>query len=101
MAKKRPAPRARRPDEPSSPPPVSPGLEAAASDLEQARAALWRAETSYRRARRAMAEQTESGQDLALGELLDGALALARRYPAAGLLTAGTIGFLLGRWLPR
>jgi ElaB/YqjD/DUF883 family membrane-anchored ribosome-binding protein len=73
-----------------------PVAEAAAA-VDKARTVLNRAQQTYEQARTKAERQAEKARALTLGDILDGTLEFVRRHPAAGILTAGLIGFLLGR----
>ncbi len=65
--------------------------------VERAKAALRRAERVYEQACEAGTERVAKTRALTVGDILDGTMEFVRRHPAAGVLTAGLIGFLLGR----
>jgi ElaB/YqjD/DUF883 family membrane-anchored ribosome-binding protein len=69
----------------------------AAAAVEQARAALHRAEQVLERSRRRVAERAEQARSLTIGDVLDGTLEFVRRHPLTGLAAAGILGFLFGR----
>ena len=60
-------------------------------------AALRRAQQAYEQTCETAAEQAAKTRAVTVGDILDGTLEFVRRHPAAGLLAAGLIGFLLGR----
>lgn len=72
-------------------------LEAAARVVEQARAALERAESAYRHSLEHVSQQAARARGVTVGDLVDGTLEFVRRHPVTGLLAAGIAGFLLGR----
>ena len=101
MAKKRPAPRSRRPRTASPAEGTTPEVTEAASDVEQARETLQQAEANYRRVCDEAAERVSQASRMTLGEALDGSLEFVRRHPVSGLCAAGVLGFLFGRVLRR
>lgn len=72
-------------------------VEAAAAVLQQARAALERAEETYRQSLERVSQQALRARNVTVGDLIDGTLEFVRRHPASGVLTAVVAGFLLGR----
>jgi ElaB/YqjD/DUF883 family membrane-anchored ribosome-binding protein len=76
-------------------------VHVAASAVEQAREALNRAEAEYRESLDHMAARAARARALTVGDIVDGTCEFVRRHPAAGLLTAGVLGFLLGKSMRR
>ena len=72
-------------------------VESAASVVRQAREALQHAEDAYRHSLEQVSQQAARARSLTVGDIVDGTLEFVRRYPAAGLLAVGVVGFLLGR----
>lgn len=62
---------------------------------------LQRAEEAYQRV--LQGDSSELGEEVPLsaGDVLDASLEFVRHHPAAGVLAAWSIGFLLGRAIPR
>ncbi len=69
--------------------------------VQAARSALHEAQLAYERACNSAAQQTAAARQVTLGDILDGTFEFVRRHPAAGLLGAGLIGYVLGRIRPR
>ncbi len=90
MPKKRATPGSRRRSQPVD------SLEQAASAVEQAQLVLEQAEARYASLQQASDESSE-GVEPTITDVLDGTLALVRRYPGLGILASGLLGFLLGR----
>jgi ElaB/YqjD/DUF883 family membrane-anchored ribosome-binding protein len=104
VAKKRPAPRSRRPRTATSAEgttPEVPEVSEAAADVEQARETLQQAEANYRRVCDEAAARVCQASRMTLGEAVDGSLEFVRRHPVSGLCAAGVLGFLIGRVLRR
>ena len=101
MAKKRPAPRSRRPRTATPAEGTTPEVAEAATDVDQARASLQQAEANYRRVCDEAAERVSQASRMTLGEAIDGSLEFVRRHPVSGLCAAGVLGFVIGRVLRR
>lgn len=78
-----------------------PDVQAAADEVEQARDKLRAAEDCYRKLRDQAAEKIEQLQGSTLGDAFDFVVSTTKRHPVIGLLTAGVMGFYLGRLFRR
>ena len=65
--------------------------------LDIAREALQNAEKAYARTSSETDVAPESSEAKTLGTVIDDALGFVRRHPGAGVVTASTVGFLIGR----
>ncbi len=74
-----------------------PKVQAAENDVEQARERLHAAETCYQRVRNQATEKIERLQGRTLGDVVDLVVATTRKHPVVSLMTAGVLGYYLGR----
>jgi len=79
----------------------APEVQAAAEDVEQAREKLNTAEACYRKLRDQATEKIERLQGRTLGDVVDFVVATTRKHPVVSLLTAGVMGYYLGRLFRR
>ena len=79
----------------------SPEVRGAAEAVRMAKAELEKAEQLYQRVRQEAVEQLQKVREKTVGDLIDGTLEVVKKYPAAGLIVAGAVGFFLGRLLGR
>ena len=79
----------------------SPEVRCAAEAVRMAKAELDKAEQLYQKVRQEAVEQLQKVREKTVGDLIDGTLEAVKKYPAAGLIVAGTVGFFLGRLLGR
>ncbi len=76
-----------------------PEVRSAAEALRAAQAELQKAQEQYQQLREQAAETIENVRDTTLGDVVDGALEIVRKHPAASLLAAAACGFMFDRWL--
>ena len=74
-------------------------VSAAAEALKAAQEELKRAQENYHRLREQAAEKVDEIRDTTVGEVVDGALEVVRKYPGSSLLAAFAAGFVVDRWL--
>lgn len=79
----------------------SPRAETAFEAVRRAEAELERARALCERLRREAAEQIDKVRAKRVGDLLDDAATLVRKFPGASMVVAGLVGFYLGRLLRR
>ena len=89
------------PDEPQMDSGDRPELQAAADRVRQAREQLRAAEACYGQLREQAAEKMRQVRAKTVGDLIDTLLATAKKRPLASLLTAGLLGYFLGRLFRR
>ena len=65
--------------------------------LHLAREQLRQAEEYYAEIKEKAAEQVEHLRETTLGDVVDGVFEFVKKHPAAGVMGAATIGFVLGR----
>ena len=75
------------------------GKNKQADALEAAEEELKKAQAHYQHLREQAAEKVEEIRDTTIGEAVDGALEVVRKYPGSSLLAAFACGFLIDRWL--
>ena len=73
----------------------------AAERLQQAREALRQAEVAYTEVRERAADKAREWRQATVGELIDETVDLIKKYPAASVVAASAIGFILGRLFRR
>lgn len=78
-----------------------PNVHAAAKEVEQAREQLNVAERCYRKLRDQATEKIERLQGRTLGDVVDFVVATTRKHPVVSLMTAGVLGYYLGRLFRR
>lgn len=72
-------------------------VDLAAARVAEAREALRQAEQELAEVEEQAVRESRPPTDLTMGHVLDETLRWVRRFPVAGVIAAGTIGFLLGR----
>jgi len=75
--------------------PIEEALHIAGDDVRKA------AEAVCRDFQERAAEQVKRLRETTMGDLVDGALSLVKKYPGPGVLVAALLGFLLGRSLKK
>ena len=80
---------------------AQPHVKAAEETVRLAREELRKAEQCYQDVREKAVQQVEQLRQTNLGDLLDGTVKLARKYPGASLVAATVAGFFLGRLFRR
>ncbi len=78
-----------------------PDIQAAAGRVEQARAQLRAAEACYQKLRKHAEQKVEQARKQTVGDVIDFAVSTAKKHPVPSLLTAGLLGYLLGRLFRR
>ena len=76
-------------------------IDSAADALAAAREELRKAEARYHQLRERASEKVEEIRETTVGEMVDGALEVVRKYPGQSLLAAFACGFMFDRWLRR
>lgn len=74
-------------------------IHSAADALAAAREELRKAEARYHDLRQRASEKMEKIRETTVGEMVDGALEVVRKYPGQSLLAAFACGFMFDRWL--
>jgi hypothetical protein len=75
--------------------------EAAAEAIRRAKEELDRAHAFYEHVREQTADRIKQARDTTVGDVVDGTLKTAKRYPGASVVAAAFLGFMLGRWFRR
>ena len=76
-----------------------PEVRSAADALRAAQEELRKAQARYHDVRQQAAQKVEEIRETTVGEVVDGALEVVRKYPGPSLLAALAFGFMLDRWL--
>ena len=79
----------------------SPEVRNAAEAVRMAKAELERAEQIYQKIRQEAVEQLQKVREKTVGDLIDGTFEAVKKYPAAGLIVVGAVGFFIGRLFGR
>lgn len=83
--------------EPGRPDDQAAKLRSAADAVRCAEAELQKAKECYTKLRDQAAAQLKAMRQKTLGNVIDGTLATVRKYPVAGAILAGLLGFFCGR----
>ena len=76
-------------------------VRSAADAVRLAKAELHKAQEFYHRVRRETSDRVEAVRNKTVGDLLDDAIGVVKKHPAAGLAAALAVGICLGRKLKR
>jgi ElaB/YqjD/DUF883 family membrane-anchored ribosome-binding protein len=76
-------------------------VRSAADAVRLAKAELHKAQEFYHRVRRETSDRVEAVRNKTVGDLLDDAIGVVKKHPAAGLAVALAVGIFLGRKLKR
>ena len=74
-------------------------IQSATDALAAAREELRKAEARYHDLRERASEKMEEIRETTVGDMVDGALEVVRKYPGQSLLAAFACGFMVDRWL--
>ena len=96
MAKKKVTRKTTKKSEPQD---ESPEIRSAADALKKAQEELKKAQANYHHLREQAAEKIDEIRDTTVGDMVDGALEVVRKYPGSSLLAAFACGFMIDRWL--
>jgi len=80
---------------------AQPEVKTAEKAVDRAREQLREAEEYYRKARQKASEQVERVRQTTLGDMIDGVLDIAKKYPGPSVAVAALFGFFLGRLFRR
>ncbi len=80
---------------------ASAAIQKAADAVRRAEDELRKAKQLYQKVRCEAAERLRAARQTTLGDLIDGAVNLVKKYPGPGVIAAVVIGFFLGRSLRR
>ena len=79
----------------------SPEIRSAADAFKAAQEELKKAQANYHQLREQASQKVEEIRDTTVGDMVDGALEVVRKYPGSTLLAAFACGFMVDRWLRR
>ena len=79
----------------------TPEVRKAATAVERAKEELHKAQQLYEDVRDKATKKLKNVREKSVGELIDGTLALVKKYPGPGVILAAIVGFFLGRLFRR